>query len=340
MMTQEKIALITGITGQDGSYLAELLLDKGYQVIGLARRSTHYHYENIGHLAGKIILEFGDLIDPNAIEALILKYRPTEVYNLAAQSVPADSWQQPIVTAEITALGPVRVMEALRKHQPEARFYQATSREIYGGAPQEVVDETTPFLANNPYGVAKLYAHMMVETYRQSYGMFACGGILFNHESPRRSLHFVTRKVTMAVACIHLGAKNPPLNELGQPLVAGGKLKLGNLDSVRDWGYAKEYVEAMWLMLQQEQPKDYVIGTNTAYTVKDLCEVAFACVGRDWREHVESDVHFQRPTEIAAARGDYSKARAELGWTPRTNFRELIQLMVDEDIRRLSEAHY
>jgi GDPmannose 4,6-dehydratase len=337
-MTQKKIALITGITGQDGSYLAEFLLEKGYEVIGLARRSTHYHYENIGHLTGQIKLEFGDLIDPNTIEELIIKYQPSEVYNLAAQSVPADSWQQPIVTAEITALGPVRIMEALRKHQPEARFYQATSREIHGGVQQEVVDETTPFLANNPYGVAKLYAHLMIETYRQSYGMFACGGILFNHESPRRSLHFVTRKVTMAVACIYLGIKKPPVNELGQPLVAGGKLKLGNLNSVRDWGYAKEYVEAMWLMLQQERPQDYVIGTNTAYTVKDLCEVAFSCVDLDWQEHVESDAHFQRPTEIAAARGDYSKAKAELGWAPRTSFKELIKLMVDEDIRRLSKS--
>lgn len=336
-MPQKQIAFITGITGQDGSYLAEFLLEKGYQVIGLARRTTHYHYENIGHLIGKIIIEYGDLIDPDSIEYIIAKYRPTEVYNLAAQSVPADSWQQPIVTAEITALGPVRIMEALRKHALEARFYQATSREIYGGVQQEVVDETTPFLANNPYGVAKLYAHMMVDTYRQSYNMFACGGILFNHESPRRSLHFVTRKVSMAVACIRLGIENPPVNELGQSLVVDGKLKLGNLDSVRDWGYAKEYVEAMWLMLQQERPQDYVIATNTAYTIRDLCEVAFSHVGLDWRAHVETDDRLMRPTEIVAARGDYSKARAELGWEPRMAFKELISLMVDEDIRRLSE---
>ena len=336
-MNSKKIALITGITGQDGSYLAELLLAKGYQVVGLARRSTHYHYENIGHLIGKIIIEYGDLIDPDSIEHLIAKYQPTEVYNLAAQSVPADSWQQPIVTAEITALGPVRIMEALRKHKPEARFYQATSREIFGGVEQEVVDETTPFLANNPYGVAKLYAHMMVDTYRQSYNMFACGGILFNHESPRRSLHFVTRKVTMAVACIKLGIKNPPVNELGQPLVVEGKLKLGNLDAVRDWGYAKEYVEAMWLMLQQEQPQNYIIATNTIYTVRDLCEVAFSHVGLDWRAYVEADANFMRPTEIAAARGDYAKAKAELGWQPRMSYKELTELMVDEDIRRLSK---
>ena len=336
-MTKKQIALITGITGQDGSYLAELLLEKGYEVIGLARRTTHYHYENIDHLIGKVAIEYGDLIDPDSIERILAEYRPAEVYNLAAQSVPADSWHQPIVTAEITAVGPLRILEALRKLKLGARFYQATSREIHGGVQQEVVDETTPFLANNPYGVAKLYAHLMTRTYRQSYGMFACGGILFNHESPRRSLHFVTRKVTMGVACIHLDVENPPVNEVGQPLVAGGRLKLGNLDAVRDWGYAKEYVEAMWLMLQQEEPQDYVIATNVAYTVRDLCEVAFSHVGLDWREHVETDARFMRPTEIAASRGDYAKAKAELGWEPRMQFKELIELMVDEDVRRLSK---
>ncbi len=335
-MTRKQIAFITGITGQDGSYLAEFLLEKGYEVVGLARRTTHYHYENIDHLIGKVIVEYGDLVDPDSIERILAKYRPTEVYNLAAQSVPADSWQQPIVTAEITAVGPVRVLEALRKLKLDARFYQATSREIYGGVQQEVIDESTPFLANNPYGVAKLYAHLMTRTYRQSYDMFACGGILFNHESPRRSLHFVTRKVTMGVACIHLGVENPPLNEAGQPLVAAGKLKLGNLDAVRDWGYAKEYVEAMWLMLQRDEPRDYVIATNTAYTVRDLCEVAFSRVGLDWRAHVETDARFMRPTEIAASRGDYSRAKVELGWQPRMEFEELIELMVDEDVRRLS----
>ena len=334
-MTRQ-IAFITGITGQDGSYLAEFLLEKGYEVVGLARRTTHYHYENINHLVGKIAIEYGDLVDPDSIERILAEYRPTEVYNLAAQSVPADSWQQPIVTAEITAVGPLRILEALRKLKLDARFYQATSREIYGGVQQEVIDESTPFLANNPYGVAKLYAHLMTRTYRQSYDMFACGGILFNHESPRRSLHFVTRKVAMGVACIHMGVENPPLNEAGQPLIADGKLKLGNLDAVRDWGYAKEYVEAMWLMLQQERPQDYVIATNTAYTIRDLCEVAFSRVGLDWQAHVETDARFVRPTEIAASRGDYSKAKSELGWEPRMQFRELIELMVDEDIRRLS----
>jgi len=287
-----------------------------------------------------VVLEYGDLIAPDSIERVVARYQPTEVYNLAAQSVPADSWQQPIVTAEVTAVGPVRILEALRKLKPDARFYQATSREIHGGVQQEVVDETTPFLANNPYGAAKLYAHLMTMTYRQSYDMFACGGILFNHESPRRSLHFVTRKVTMAVACIHLGVEKPPVNESGQPLVVDGKVKLGNLDAVRDWGYAKEYIEAMWLMLQQEKPQDYVIATNTAYTIRDLCDVAFSHMGLDWREHVETDPRFMRPTEIAASRGDYAKAKAELGWEPRMRFKELIELMVDEDVRRLSRVQH
>lgn len=335
-MARQKTALITGITGQDGSYLADLLLAKGYHVVGIARRSTNYDYPNIRHLIGKITLEYGDLIDGDNLGSIVAEHQPDEVYNLAAQSVPADSWRQPIVTAEVTAVGTLRLLEAVRRHKPDARFYQATSREIYGGIEQEVCDESTPFRANNPYGIAKLYAHLMMQNYRESYGMFACGGILFNHESPRRSLHFVTRKVTMAAACIHLGTAHPPLNELGEPLVRDQRVWLGNLDAVRDWGYAAEYVEAMWLMLQQDRPVDYVIGTNTAYTVRDLCRVAFAHVGRDWQAHVESDERFMRPTEIAASRGDYGKARAELGWQPRTTFEALIQMMVDADISRLA----
>jgi GDPmannose 4,6-dehydratase len=334
-MSKQKTALITGITGQDGSYLAELLLAKGYRVVGLVRRSTNYHYPNIDHLIGKITLEYGDLVDGETLSMIVARHQPDEVYHLAAQSVPADSWRQPLVTGEITALGTLRMLEAVRQHQLDARFYQASSREILGGVQQEVVDETTPLLANNPYGVAKLYAHMMMMTYRQSYNVFACGGILFNHESPRRSLHFVTRKVTMGVACIHLGAEHPPLNEVGEPLVRDGKLRLGNLDAVRDWGYAKEYVEAMWLMLQQNTPTDYVIATNTAYTIRDLCDVAFSHVGLNWQDHIEVDPRFLRPTEIAASRGTYAKAQAELGWEPRTSFQALIRLMVDEDIKRL-----
>lgn len=325
-------AFITGVTGQDGSYLAELLLEKGYDVVGMVRRSTNYYYPNIDHLAGKIRLEYGDLIDSDSVASIIRKYQPDEVYNLAAQSVPADSWNQPIVTGEITALGTLRVLEALRTHKPDVKFYQASSREIYGGVEQEIVDETTPLNANNPYGIAKLYAHLINANHRQSYGMFTCAGMLFNHESPRRSLHFSTRKVTMAAACIHLGVKHPPLNEHGEPLVSDNKVKMGNLDAVRDWGYAKEYVEAMWLMMQCDTPQDYVIATNTAYTVRDLCRVAFAHVGLDWQDHVISADEFHRPTEIAASRGDYSKAKRELGWEPRTSFEQLIQLMVDEDI--------
>lgn len=336
-MTSPKTALVTGITGQDGSYLADWLLTKGYRVVGLARRSTNYDYPNIRHLIGKITLEYGDLMDSDCLNNLIIKYQPDEVYNIAAQSVPADSWTQPIVTAEITGVGTVRMLEAVRRHKPDARYYQATSREIFGGIEQEVCDENTPFLANNPYGIAKQYAHLMTMNYRESYGMFACGGILFNHESERRSLHFVTRKVTMAAACIKLNVKHPPLNEVGDPLVQDGKLKIGNLDAVRDWGYAKEYVEAMWLMLQAEQPRDYVIATNTAFTVRDLCRVAFDQVGLNWEEHVVSDQRFHRPTEIAASRGDYSRAKNDLGWEPRTSFEQLIRLMVDADVKLLQE---
>ena len=330
-----KTALVTGITGQDGSYLAELLLSKGYRVVGLARRSTHYRHPNIDHLIGKIALEHGDLMDADSLANAIQRHEPDEVYNLAAQSVPADSWENPIVTGEITALGSLRMLEAVRRHRPQARFYQATSREIFGGVEEEVVDENTEFRANNPYGTAKLYSHLMTATYRESFGLFACGGILFNHESPRRSLHFVTRKVTMAAACIKLGIENPPLNEAGDPLVANGVVQLGNLDAVRDWGHAREYVDAMWRMLQQDEPRDYVIGTNTAYTIRDLCRIAFERVGLDWEKHVESADHFMRPTEIAASRGDYGKAKAELGWEPKVGFEALVQEMVDADLERL-----
>lgn len=336
-MAAQKTAFITGITGQDGSFLADLLVSKGYRVVGLVRRSTHYDYPNIRHLIGSVTLEYGDLMDSDCLNNLIAKYQPDEVYNIAAQSVPADSWSQPIVTAEITGVGTLRMLEAVRRHKQDARFYQATSREIFGGVEQEVCDETTPFSANNPYGIAKQYAHLMMCNYRDSYGMFACGGILFNHESERRSLHFVTRKVTMAAACIKLGVKHPPLNEIGEPLVQDGRLKVGNLDAVRDWGYAKEYVDAMWRMLQHDKPQDYVIATNTIYTVRDLCRLAFESVGLNWENHVVSDERFMRPTEIAASRGDYSRAKADLGWEPETSFQQLVALMVESDLRLLKE---
>lgn len=326
-------ALIIGVSSQDGSYLADLLLAKGYQVVGTIRRSTNFYQENITHLIGKIQVEAADLIDGESIAQVMRKYQPDEVYNIAAQSVPADSWSHPYYTGEVTALGAVRVLEAVRHHAPKARVYQATSREIFGNI-TGVANETTPIDANNPYGIAKAYAHMMARCYRESYGVFACAGILFNHESPRRSLHFVTRKITAAVACIKNQVKQPPLDELGKPLVSNNQLALGWLDSQRDWGYAPEYVEAMWRMLQNSEPKDYVIGTNIAHTVRDVCQIAFAHVGLAWEEHVKTDSHLLRPTEIAALTGDYTFAQKELGWQPRTSFETLIQLMVDADLER------
>ncbi len=332
----QKTAVITGVSGQDGSYLADLLLEKGYKVVGTLRRTSTMEKENIKHLKGKITIEFADLIDGSSMENVIQKHQPDEVYNLAAQSVPADSWSHPFYTGEVTALGVVRVLEAVRKFAPEAKFYQGSSREIFGGVETEVMDESTPFLANNPYGIAKLYGHLMMRNYRESYDMFACGGILFNHESPRRGLHFVTRKITTAVACIKLNLPNVPLDEAGKPLVRDGKVHLGNLDAQRDWGYAKEYVEAMWKMMQQEKPEDYVIATNTLYSIKDFCRVAFAYAGLNWEDHVVSDDEFKRPTEITASRGDFSKAKNNLGWEPKVTFEELAKLMVEADIERLS----
>ena len=338
-MVYTKKAVIIGVTAQDGSYLADLLLKKGYTVIGTIRRSTAMTHENIEHLKGKIIIESVDLTDQESINQVIIKHQPDEVYNIAAQSVPADSWSHPFYTGEVTALGPVRVFEAVRHFCPKARVYQATSREILGGVEGiEHANEKTPIFANNPYGIAKAYAHMMVDCYRHSYGMFVCGGILFNHESPRRSLHFVTRKISMGVACIKLGIKNPPLNELGQPLVdENNKLHLGDLDARRDWGYAKEYVEAMWLMLQQDKPKDYVIGTDTTYSIRDACKFAFDHVGLNWEEYVISNNALKRPTEITEMKGDYSLAKKELGWKPKTLTKELMEIMVDADIKRLKK---
>ena len=335
-MEKRKVAFITGIAGQDGSYLADFLLEKGYKVAGLMRRSSNIRSTNITHLLGKISIEFGDLLDYHTLESAIKKHQPDEVYNLAAQSVPADSWTHPIYTGEVTALGVTRMLEAVRSGRPDAKFYQGSSREVFGGARHQVCNEETPYLANNPYGVAKVYGHLITRTYRESYGMFACGGILFNHESPRRGLHFVTRKITMGVACIRLGIANPPLNEAGEPLVIDGKLLLGNLDAKRDWGYAKEYVEAMWLMLQRKEPEDYVIATNSLYSVRDFCKTAFEHVGLNWKDHVRSHVQFTRPTEITASRGDYSKAKKELGWEPKTGFQDLVKLMVEADLERLS----
>lgn len=333
-MSKKKTAVIIGVTSQDGSYLADLLLSKGYRVVGTLRRSTTMVHENIEHLKGKIIITAADLTDQESLNRVMIEYQPDEVYNIAAQSVPGDSWSHPMYTGEVTALGPVRVFEAVRHFAPKARVYQATSREIYGGVEGVAsANEKTPVFANNPYGIAKAYAHMMIDCYRKSYGMFVCGGMLFNHESPRRGLHFVTRKISMGAACIKLGIKNSPINELGEPLVdKDGILHLGDLDAMRDWGYSKEYVEAMWLMLQQDKPKDYVIGTNTNYSIKDACKAAFDHVGIDWEKHVVSNKRLLRPTEITDMMGDFGLAKKELGWEPKVFMPELMAIMVDSDI--------
>ena len=336
-MPKQKTAVIIGVTSQDGSYLADLLLSKNYQVVGTLRRSTAMIHENIEHLKGKIIIEAAALTDQESLNRVIIKYQPDEVYNIAAQSVPGDAWSHPFCTGEVTALGPVRVFEAVRHFCPKAKVYQATSREIYGGIKGvESANEQTPVFANNPYGIAKAYAHMMIDCYRKSYGMFVCGGMLFNHESPRRGLHFVTRKISMGVACIKLKIKNPPMNELGEPLVdKNNKIHLGDLNAMRDWGYSKEYVEAMWLMLQQDTPKDYVIATNTNYSIKDACKAAFDHVGLNWEECVLSNTKLLRPTEITDMRGDYSLAKKELGWEPKVFMPELMAIMVDSDLEWL-----
>lgn len=333
-----KKALIVGLAAQDGSYLADLLLEKGYHVTGTIRRTTHHNHPNIQHLYGKVNISVADLIDGETIERVIKEQKPDEIYNIAAQSVPADSWSHPLYTGEVTALGPVRVFEAARKFSPKAKIYQATSREILGNIEADTATESTPIDANNPYGIAKAYAHMMAGCYRDSYDMFVARGILFNHESPRRSLHFVTRKITAGVACIRNGVKHPPLNEAGEPLIdANGKLHMGDISNTRDWGYAKEYVEAMWLMLQQNAPKDYVIGTNTSHSVKDALRVAFAHVGLNWEDHTIVDQKFIRPTEIKDLKGDYTLAKEDLGWQPKTYFEDLIKLMVDADLQRFKD---
>jgi GDPmannose 4,6-dehydratase len=338
MSASKKVAVVFGLSSQDGSYLAELLMSKDYEVVGTVRRNTSFYKENINHLYGKLKIEATDLIDYESIEYVLRKYKPDEIYNIAAQSVPADSWTHPMYTGEVTALGPVRVFEAAKKFVPEAKVYQATSREIYGNSSSQVANESTPVDANNPYGIGKAYAHMMVRCYRESYGLFVCGGILFNHESPRRSLHFVTRKITAAVACIKNHVKNTPLNEAGDPLVdSRNRVHMGWLDAERDWGYAKEYVEAMWLMLQNKQAKDYVIGTGVTHTVRDVCKVAFEHVGLNWEDHVVSDSKFMRPTEIKELVADSSLAKKELGWQAKTTFEDLIRLMVDADLQRFKD---
>src|SRR5882672_10105567 len=317
-----KTAVITGVTGQDGSYLAELLLDKGYEVIGVVRRTSHDSYERIGHLLERVHIVAADLLDQHSLTTVIRDARPDEVYNLAAQSFVPTSWNQPVLTGEFTALGVTRLLEAIRLAHPEARFYQASSSEMFGKAVETPQRESTPFYPRSPYGVAKAYGHWITVNYRESYRMYAVSGILFNHESPRRGLEFVTRKVSDAVARIKLGKAS--------------ELRLGNLDSGRDWGFAGDYVDAMWRMLQQDEPRDYVIGTGETHSVRELCEVAFGHVGLDWRKHVTTDPKYMRPAEVDLLQADPSKARKELGWSPKVGFSELIAMMVDADMERLA----
>jgi GDPmannose 4,6-dehydratase len=317
-------ALITGITGQDGSYLAELLLEKGYEVHGMVRRSSTETFQRLEAIRDDIVLHTGDLLDQRSLVDVLRDCEPEEIYNLAAMSFVAASWSQPVLTAEFTATGVTRMLEAMREVVPDARFYQASSSEMFGKVRQVPQSESTPFYPRSPYGVAKCYGHFITVNYRESYDLFAVSGILFNHESPRRGLEFVTRKVTHGAAGIKLG-------------LADG-LALGNLDAERDWGYAKDYVEAMWLMLQQDEPEDYVIATGKAHSVRELVRVAFEHVGLDPEQHVRTDPRFLRPAEVEHLVGDASKAREKLGWEPRTSFEEMIRLMVDADLELLASG--
>jgi GDPmannose 4,6-dehydratase len=318
-----KTALITGITGQDGSYLAEFLLEQGYRVVGMVRRSSTENFSRIHHLTDRIEIVQGDLLDQFSLISLLQTYRPAEVYNLAAQSFVPTSWTQPVLTGEFTALGVTRMLEAVRLVDPSIKFYQASSSEMFGKARETPQNELTSFYPRSPYGVAKVYGHWITVNYRESYDLFACSGILFNHESPRRGLEFVTRKVSYNVAKIHLGLANT--------------LALGNLEARRDWGYAAEYVQAMWLMLQQDQPDDFVVATGKTHSVRELVEIAFGHVRRNWEDHVVIDPALVRPAEVDLLLGDASKARRVLGWEPKTSFAHLVRLMVDADIALLQE---
>ena len=314
----ERRALITGITGQDGSYLAEYLLQKGYEVHGLIRRSSTVNFERIRHIQERINLLSGDLLDQNSLMFAIQEARPHEVYNLGAQSFVPASWAQPLLTGEITALGVARLLEAIRSTDPGIRFYQASTSELFGKVRESPQTETTPFYPRSPYGVSKVYGHWITINYRESYDMYACAGILFNHESPRRGLEFVSRKITHGVARIKLGQ--------------AGELPLGNLDARRDWGYAGDFVRAMWMMLQQDRPDDFVIATGRDRTIREFCEAAFGCVGLDWERYVRVDERFLRPAEVEVLRGDPSKARRILGWEPEVSFEEMVAMMVERDM--------
>ena len=321
-MSPRPCALITGITGQDGSYLAEVLLENGYDVHGMVRRSSTEKFERIEHLRDRITLHQADLLDQRSLVDALRAARPTEVYNLAAMSFVAVSWIQPTLTAEFTGVGVTRMLEAMREVCPEARFYQASSSEMFGKVREVPQNETTPFYPRSPYGVAKVYGHFITVNYRESYNLHASSGILFNHEGPRRGLEFVTRKISWHAAAIKLGLAD--------------KLELGNLDAKRDWGYAKDYVEAMWMMLQRDEPSDYVIATGVAHSVKECVDIAFDQAGLEVDDHVVIDESLKRPAEVDHLIGDASKAKRELGWEPRTSFEELIRLMVDADLKLLS----
>jgi GDPmannose 4,6-dehydratase len=315
-----KRALITGITGQDGSYLAEFLLEKGYQVFGMTRRSSTNSFDRISHIIDRLTLLSGDLLDEHSLASTIREAQPDEIYNLAAQSFVPTSWSQPVLTAEFTAVGVGRLLEAMRAVKPDARFYQASSSEMFGKVVETPQNERTPFYPRSPYGVAKVFGHWITVNYRESYGLFACSGLLFNHESARRGLEFVTRKVTDGVARIKLQKAN--------------ELHLGNLDARRDWGYAPDYVRAMWMMLQQAKPDDYVVATGVTRSVRELVEVAFGYAGLDWRKHVVTDPKFVRPAEVDVLVGDAAKAKRVLGWQPTVSFEEMIATMVEADLAR------
>ncbi len=317
--TMAKRALITGITGQDGSYLAEFLLGQGYEVVGMIRRSSTLNFERIAHIQDRLTLVAGDLLDEVSMINLLREQRPQEVYNLAAQSFVQTSWGQPVLTGETTALGVTRMLDAIRIVDPEVRFYQASSSEMFGKVQAVPQQEATPFYPRSPYGVAKLYGHWITVNYRESYGLHASSGILFNHESPRRGLEFVTRKITYAVARIRAGLEQT--------------LALGNLDAQRDWGYAPDYVRAMWLMLAQDEPGDYVVATGETHSVRELCQLAFACVGLEYRDHVVVDERFIRPAEVDLLVGDASKAVSTLGWQREIDFPGLVAAMVDSDVK-------
>jgi GDPmannose 4,6-dehydratase len=320
----QRKALITGITGQDGSYLAEFLLEKNYSVYGLVRRSSTINFERITHLQDKVELIPGDLLDQSSLITALQKCEPDEVYNLAAQSFVPTSWTQPVLTGEFTALGVTRMIEAIRVVNPAIRFYQASSSEMFGMVAESPQNEATRFYPRSPYGVAKLYGHWITVNARESYGLFGCSGILFNHESPRRGIEFVTRKVSYNVARIKLGLQK--------------KLKMGNLEAERDWGFAGDYVRAMWLMLQQDAPDDYVIATGTSHSVKHLLELAFAHVGLDFQDHVEIAQDLLRPADVFHLRGDYTKARQRLGWEPKVSFEQMTEMMVDSDLELISRT--